>query len=239
MKWFALSIVLACVAGGCAAPATIDEVTTFSIVALDPETGEMGIAVASKFLAVGAVVPWSQAEVGAVATQAFANTTFGPRGLRMMADGTASADVLDKLLAEDPDQDHRQVGMVDAAGRVAAFTGSKCLPWAGHRVGKNYCVQGNLLAGEPVLAAMAEAFEKAKGDLGDRLLVALEAGDQAGGDKRGRQSAALLIVRKGAGYGGYNDRYRDLRVDDHAAPIDDLKRLYGLHKQVFPPPEKN
>jgi uncharacterized Ntn-hydrolase superfamily protein len=231
---FAL-IVIACLAG-CAQP-QVRVVGTFSIVAFDPQTDELGIAVASKFIAVGAVVPWARAGIGAVATQAWANTTYGPLGLRMLDEGLHPQEVIEKLTSTDEAADHRQVGIVDAQGRSATYTGAECNPWAGGRAGPNYAVQGNILAGEHVVDAMARAFEAANGDLGDRLLAALSAGDEAGGDVRGRQSAALLIVRQHGGYSGYNDRYRDLRVDDHERPVQELHRIYELHRKVFPPPE--
>jgi uncharacterized Ntn-hydrolase superfamily protein len=224
---------------GCASQAASETVVaTFSIVARDPSTGELGIAVESKFIAVGAVVPWAKAGVGAVATQSFANTTFGPRGLELLAKGEKPDDVLSKLLEDDPNRDLRQVGLVNAKGQAATFTGKKCMAWAGGIVGEDFCVQGNILTGEPVVQAMAKAFKESKGDLGDRLIAALQAGQEAGGDSRGKQSAALLIVREGWGYGGFNDRYRDLRVDDHADPIVELKRVYDLHRQIFPPPRR-
>jgi uncharacterized Ntn-hydrolase superfamily protein len=201
---------------------------TFSIVAFDPKTGDLGVAVASRVLAVGAVVPYAQAGVGAIATQAFANTTYGPKGLALLRKGLTPEQVLKRLLAEDKDREQRQVGIVDAKGRAAAFTGKKCLPWAGHLVGKGYTVQGNILAGEQVVKAMAQAFENTKGELAERLMAALEAGESAGGDARGKQSAALLVVRKGGGYGGFDDRYIDLRVDDHPEPVKELRRLLTM-----------
>lgn len=211
-------------------------VATFSIVAYDPRTKELGIAVQSKFIAVGAVVPWAKANVGAVATQSWANTTYGPDGLKLLGEGESPEQALKKLLSSDPKREHRQVGIVDAQGRAAAFTGEECLDWAGDHQGKNYTVQGNILAGEKVVTAMAEAFEESQGALAKRLIDALEAGQKAGGDRRGRQSAALLVVRQGAGYSGFNDRYRDIRVDDHPEPIKELRRIYELHKKIFPPP---
>ena len=209
-------------------PATSPTSGTFSIVAFDPKTGDLGVAVASRVLAVGAVVPYAQAGVGAIATQAFANTTYGPKGLALLRKGLTPEQVLKRLLAEDKDREHRQVGIVDAKGRAAAFTGKKCLPWAGHLVGKGYAVQGNILAGEQVVKAMAQAFENTKGELAERLMAALEAGESAGGDARGKQSAALLVVRKGGGYGGFDDRYIDLRVDDHPEPVKELRRLLTM-----------
>jgi uncharacterized Ntn-hydrolase superfamily protein len=215
-----------------ASPAAAAEpVATFSIVACDPETGELGVAVQSKFFAVGAVVPWARAGVGAIATQAYGNTTFGPRGLERLAAGEAVDAVLAALLASDSLAAQRQVGIVDARGSSAAHTGADCLAWAGHRTGPKFSVQGNILTGEAVVDAMAEAYLAAEGEmLGERLLRALEAGQAAGGDARGRQSAALLVVREGGGYGGYNDRYCDLRVDDHAQPIVELRRIFGIWK---------
>lgn len=213
-------------------------VATFSIVAYDPATGELGIAVQSKFIAVGAVVPWARANVGAVATQSFANTTFGPKGLELLEKGEKPDEALVKLLESDPRREQRQVGLVDAKGQSATFTGKRCLAWAGGMAEENLCVQGNILAGEDVVKNMAKAYKEAAGDLGDRLIAALQAGQDAGGDVRGMQSAALLVVREGWGYGGMNDRYRDLRVDDHAEPIKELKRVYELHRRTFPPPRK-
>lgn len=215
-----------------------DVVATFSIVGFDPETGELGIAVASKFLGVGAVVPWAKAGVGAVATQSFANTAFGPDGLKLLEDGASAEQALEKLLAADAEKESRQVGIVDAKGRSATFTGEGCYDWAGGIHGENFAAQGNILAGEAVVKALAETFQKAEGDLGDRLLAALAAGQEAGGDKRGRQSAALLVVRERGGYGGFNDRYRDVRVDDHEKPIEELKRIYEMHKRVFRAPRQ-
>jgi uncharacterized Ntn-hydrolase superfamily protein len=222
------ALVLAGLAAWAAAAEAAAPVATFSIVARDPATGDLGVAVQSKFFAVGAVVPWARAGCGAVATQASANTTFGPRGLDLLARGLAPAAVLDSLLAADPGRDQRQIGIVDASGRSAAATGPKCQAWAGHRSGPDYAVQGNILAGEPVVLAMEKAFLEAKGHLGGRLIAALAAGQAAGGDSRGQQSAALLIVREKGGYGAFNDRYCDLRVDDHATPIAELRRLYEL-----------
>jgi uncharacterized Ntn-hydrolase superfamily protein len=210
---------------------------TFSIVAFDPETKELGIAVQSKLVAVGALVPWARAEVGAIATQSFANTRYGPDGLRLLEQGLAPSEVIEKLTTDDPRRELRQVGIVDAQGRVATFTGEKCLQWAGGRTGKHYTVQGNILTGKEVVDAMAEAFEKSEGGLGTRLIDALEAGQKAGGDRRGRQAAALYIARKGWGYAGQDDRYRDIRVDDHKQPIQELRRVYELHKALFPRPK--
>ncbi len=202
---------------------------TFSIVAADPGAGDWGVAVASKFPAVGAVVPWARAGAGAVATQSWANTDYGPAGLRLMGEGLSAQETLARLVEGDEGRDQRQVGLVDAAGRPATFTGPGCLPWAGGRTGEGYACQGNILAGEEVVAAMARAFEASPGDLVDRLLAALAAGDAAGGDRRGRQSAALLVVREGGGYEGRNDRYVDLRVDDHPDPVGELRRVFEVY----------
>ena len=207
-----------------------DTVATFSIVGYDPATGDLGIAVESRFFAVGAVVPWAKTRVGAIATQSFANTTFGPKGLELLAAGKSAQETLDALLKEDPQADQRQVGIVDAQGRPATWTGAKCNPWAGGKSGKNYTAQGNILTGKEVVEAMASSFEAAANlPLADRLIKALSAGQAAGGDSRGQQSAALLVVRAKGGYSGYNDRYIDLRVDDSPKPIEELARLLELH----------
>jgi uncharacterized Ntn-hydrolase superfamily protein len=201
---------------------------TFSIVAFDPANGDLGVAVASKFPCVGAVVPWAKAGVGAVATQAWANTAFGPDGLRHMRDGLPAADALDAVLAADDGREDRQSGFVDTRGNAATFTGTKCVDWAGGINGEHFAAQGNILVGEDVVRDLAEAFQATEGDLCDRLLAAVLAGDAAGGDRRGRQSAALLVVRAGGGYEGRNDRYIDLRVDDHADAPAELARLFGV-----------
>ncbi len=207
-----------------------EPVATFSVVGHDPATGEWGVAVQSKFFAVGAVVPWAKAGAGAVATQAFANTTYGPRGLEMLAAGKDAAAVLEALLADDSDRARRQVGIVDAKGNAATFTGSECQAWAGGEKGAHFTAQGNILTGEAVVAAMARAYRETEGMLGEKLMRALEAGQEAGGDSRGMQSAALLVVKAGAGYAGFDDRYCDLRVDDHATPIAELRRIFDLWK---------
>ncbi len=208
-------------------------VGTFSIVAYDPESGDLGVAVESKFLGVGAVVPWAKAGVGAIATQSWANTTYGPRGLELLEKGLSAQEVLDKLISEDKDKETRQVAVVDAQGRVVNFTGKQCFAWAGGIKGQYYAAQGNILVGEEVVKAMGRAFETTEGDLADKLLAALEAGQAAGGDSRGQQSAALLVVRKNAGYGGFNDRYIDIRVDDHPEPIKELRRIFKLYDETF------
>jgi uncharacterized Ntn-hydrolase superfamily protein len=213
-------------------------VATFSIVAYDPETQELGVAVQSKFIAVGSVVPWAKAGVGAVATQSYANTTYGPKALDLLGQGDEPDVVMKKITEADRKASVRQVGIVDIKGRAATFTGEKCSSWAGGLKGENFACQGNILASEEVVKNMAKSFQESKGDLGERLIAALQAGQDAGGDSRGMQSAALLIVRDGWGYGGFNDRYRDLRVDDHKEPIKELKRIYDLHREIFPRPEK-
>ena len=219
---------------------------TFSIVGRDPETGELGIAVQSKFLAVGAVVPWAKAGVGAIATQSWANTSYGPYGLELLASGLSAAETIERLTSEDEGYAMRQVGIVGVEGHPATYTGAQCFPWAGGRVGEHYACQGNILVGEETVIAMARTFEQtmaepSQGDttrattLSDRLVAALAAGQAAGGDSRGQQSAALLVVREKGGYSGFNDRFIDLRVDDHPHPIDELKRLLELHKlYLFP-----
>jgi uncharacterized Ntn-hydrolase superfamily protein len=209
----------------------VEPIATFSIVAFDPDTGELGVAVQSKFFAVGSVVPYAEAGVGAIASQAFGNTTFGPKGLALLEQNVPVAEVLKTLLAPDSLREQRQVGVVDDLGNSDAFTGSKCMPWAGHRFGPNYSCQGNILAGEAVVAAMADTFVASEGQmLGERMMRAIEAGQAQGGDARGMQSAAMLIVRAGGGYGGYNDRYCDLRVDDHVDPIVELRRIFTIWK---------
>ena len=211
--------------------------STFSIVAHDPQESAWGVAVQSKFLAVGAVVPWAQAGVGAVATQSYANTSFGPEGLALMASGLSAGETLDRLIAADEGRERRQVGLVDAQGRPATFTGAECHDWAGGLTGPHYATQGNILVSAATVEAMARTFEQAQGELADRLVAALAAGQAGGGDRRGQQSAAVLVVRPQGGYGGYTDRYLDLRVDDDPAPIERLQALVDLHHLFFKPPE--
>ncbi len=208
-------------------------VSTFSIVARDPETGDLGIAVQSKFLAVGAVVPWARAGIGAVATQARANVAWGPAGLDLLASGMNAQEALNTLTANDEGAVERQAGIVDARGVAATFTGTGCMPWAGGVQGEGFCCQGNILIGPDVVDAMADAFRTSTISLPHRLISALEAGQAAGGDSRGKESAALLIVRERGGYGGNNDRYIDLRVDDHPEPIAELRRILRLHEVYF------
>jgi uncharacterized Ntn-hydrolase superfamily protein len=208
-------------------------VATFSIVAFEPETKALGVAVQSKFLAVGAIVPWARAGVGAVATQAMANFNYGPRGLDLMSRGKTAEETLRALISSDDEREHRQLGVVDARGRAATFTGSECFEWAGGVAGEHYAAQGNILVGRETVEVMAETFEATTGDLAGRLLAALDAGQSAGGDSRGKQSAALLVVKEGGGYGGNNDRLLDLRVDDHPEPIRELIRIRALHTLYF------
>jgi uncharacterized Ntn-hydrolase superfamily protein len=206
---------------------------TFSIVACDLKAQAWGVAVASKFPAVGAIVPWVRAGAGAVATQALANTGYGPRGLEMMGGGMAAEETLQKLLSRDRDREHRQVGLIDAAGRAVSFTGKACPDWAGGLTGSGYAIQGNVLTEAKVIQQMEHAFLDARGDLPERLFAALDAGGHAGGDRRGRQSAALYVARPKAGYGGHNDRWIDLRVDDHLNPIARLGELLELQRLYF------
>jgi uncharacterized Ntn-hydrolase superfamily protein len=210
---------------------------TFSIVARDPEAGELGIAVQSKFLAVGAVVPWAKAGVGAIATQSWANTTYGPGGLDLLASGLSAKETIVRLTADDEGRASRQVGIVAVQGEPATFTGDDCFPWAGGHVGEHYTCQGNILVSEETVSSMARTFEQTSGHLCDRLMAALVAGQAAGGDSRGQQSAALLVVREKGGYSGFNDRFIDLRVDDHPHPIEELQRILELHKLYLFPPE--
>ena len=210
--------------------------TTFSIVAVDRATGEIGVAVQSKFLSVGAAVPFVRAGVGAVATQAFCNTTFGPRGLALLAGGNSPQEALDTMLADDEGREDRQVGIVDLHGNAATFTGANCIAAAGGIAGDGFAVQGNCLAAAGVYEAMAATFRSSTGTLADRLVAVLAAAQAEGGDKRGQQSAALIIEKPQGGYGGFNDRYVDLRVDDHPHPIDELARILELHKLYFFPP---
>lgn len=202
--------------------------STFSIAAYDPEAEEWGVAVESRAFTVGAIVPWAQAGVGAIATQARTNMSYGPRGIALLKRGYSPSQTIRRLTSADPDRDSRQLAVVDARGRSANYTGGDCMPWAGGIAEKNFTVQGNILAGEGVVKAMARAFKRGKGKLARRLLAALDAGQAAGGDRRGQQSAALLVVRAKSDIDGRGNRYVDLRVDDHAAPIAELRRLYEV-----------
>jgi len=208
-------------------------VGTYSIVARDPATGEIGVAVQSRVLGVGSIVPYAKAGVGAVATQSLANTAWGPEGLALLAKGKSAEETLQELIAADAQSAKRQAGLLAPQGAPATFTGAGCLEWAGSRTGEHFTAQGNILAGPAVVDGMAEAFTKTEGPLAARMLAALDAAQAAGGDKRGMQSAALLVVREGWGYGGQNDRYLDLRVEDHAEPLRELRRLLELHGKVF------
>jgi uncharacterized Ntn-hydrolase superfamily protein len=211
---------------------------TYSIVAADPAAGEMGVAVQSKFLAVGSIVPWAAADAGAVATQALADVTIGPRGLALLRGGMAPIDCVEALLAGDSLREQRQFGLVAADGRAASFTGAECFDHASSIVGEGFAAQGNILAGRAVVEGLAAGFRASAGQpLGERLLTALERAQEAGGDRRGQESAALLVVREGGGYGGNHDRMLDLRADDHATPIVELRRLLVLHRLYFDRPD--
>ncbi len=208
-------------------------VSTYSIVACDLERAEWGVATQSKFLAVGSVVPWAEAEVGAVATQSYANPRYGPEGLALLRQGLTAEEVVTRLTDADEGRDERQLGIVDSAGRGATFTGAACLDWAGGRVGHGYAAQGNILVSGDTVDALAETFEAGSAPLAKRLLDALAAAQAAGGDRRGQQSAALIVVRRDGGYAGLSDVLVDLRVDDHETPVEELRRLHGLHRQLF------
>lgn len=208
---------------------------TYSIVGFDPKTKELGIAVASKFLSVGAVVPFAKAGVGAIATQSWANLDYGKHGLELLEKGLSPQEVLEELIKSDDKSASRQVGIVDAKGRSVTFTGGDCYDWAGGFAGDNFAIQGNILVDQQTVETMESTFLQTQGSLAERLLSALLAGDTAGGDSRGKQSAALLVVKENGSYGGYNDRYIDLRVDDHEEPVQELSRLLKLHQLYFEP----
>jgi uncharacterized Ntn-hydrolase superfamily protein len=209
-------------------------VATYSLVACDLEAGQWGVATQSKFLAVGSVVPWAEPGAGAVATQSYANPRYGPDGLRLLRDGLSAHEVVERLTADDDGRDHRQLGVVDARGEAATFTGPQCMEWAGGTTGPCYAAQGNILLSEATVAALAAAFEGSAGrPLAERLIEALAAAQAAGGDRRGQQSAALLVVERDGGYAGLSDTLVDLRVDDHDDPIVELHRLYGIHQLLF------
>lgn len=213
---------------------------TFSIVGFDPKNGDLGIAVHSKFPNVRVTIPFAQAGIGAVATQSYCNTSFGPKGLNLLKNGASPQQAIDILIQNDKDRDYRQVGIIDAKGNAANYTGLECFDWAGGYLGDNCSVQGNVLASEKVITSMAQGFQVYQGSLAERLIHALNMGQEAGGDRRGQQSAALLVVRKNAGYGGHDDRYVDISVYDHQQPIQELKRLYELHRLTyFKSEEKN
>ncbi|MGD6831914.1 DUF1028 domain-containing protein [Sutcliffiella halmapala] len=208
---------------------------TYSIIGFDPKEKEWGIAVQSKFLGVGAVVPFADANAGAIATQSYANTTYGPEGLKLLKEGKTAQEVVDLLTEADEDRAYRQLGVIDAQGNAATYTGDKCYNWAGGQTGAYYATQGNILVSEKTVHAMGETFTQTEGTLAERLLKALAAGQNAGGDSRGQQSAALLVVKEKGGYAGFNDRYIDLRVDDHPQPIEELIRIYQLQQLYFAP----
>jgi uncharacterized Ntn-hydrolase superfamily protein len=209
-------------------------VSTYSIVACDLEAQQWGVAVQSKFLAVGSVVPWAEPQVGAIATQSWANPRYGPDGLALLRDGHSAAETIAALTAADEGRQHRQVGVVDGSGRAATFTGTECQEWAGGRTGDCYAVQGNILVSRDTVDALATTFE-ANGhlELSERLLECLAAAQAAGGDRRGQQSASLLVVEKNAGYANLSDSVVDLRVDDHPRPIVELRRIFDLHREIF------
>ena len=208
-------------------------VSTYSLVACDVDAGQWGVAVQSKFLAVGSVVPWAEPGAGAVATQAYANPRYGPDGLGLLRQGLTAEEVVRRLTEADDGRAERQLGIVDAAGRGATYTGDECLDWAGGRAGPGYAAQGNILVSGETVDALAETFEASSGSLGERLIEALAAAQAAGGDSRGQQSAALLVVERDGGYAGLSDVALDLRVDDHETPIEELRRLHALHEQLF------
>ena len=209
-------------------------VATYSIVACDRDAGQWGVGVQSKFLAVGSVVPWAEPHVGAVATQSYANPRYGPDGLALLRAGLSAEEVVTKLTSADADRAQRQVGIVDGEGRAATFSGDECHDWAGGRTGEGYAAQGNILVSEATVDALAFTFERnAHLELADRLVECLAAAQAAGGDRRGQQSAALLVVEKNAGYAKLSDTVVDLRVDDHPHPVAELRRLLELHRELF------
>jgi uncharacterized Ntn-hydrolase superfamily protein len=209
-------------------------VATYSIAACDLEAGQWGVATQSKFLAVGSVVPWAKPRVGAIATQAYANPRYGPEGLELLAQGLPAAEVVERLTSADEERDHRQLGVVDAHGGSATYTGSACMEWAGGVAGDCMAAQGNILVSENTVLALAEAFERtAREPLAGRLVECLAEAQAAGGDRRGQQSAALLVVEHQGGYAGLSDSVVDLRVDDHPAPVEELRRLHGIHRALF------
>jgi uncharacterized Ntn-hydrolase superfamily protein len=209
-------------------------IATYSIAACDLEAGQWGVATQSKFLAVGSVVPWAEPHVGAIATQAYANPRYGPEGLALLREGLGAGEVVERLTSADEGRAHRQLGVVDREGRSASYTGSECHEWAGGRTGDCYAAQGNILVSAETVEALASCFESSRGvPLAARLLDCLDAAQAAGGDRRGQQSAAMLVVEQDAGYAALSDSVVDLRVDDHAAPLTELRRLYVLHQAIF------
>jgi uncharacterized Ntn-hydrolase superfamily protein len=208
-------------------------VATYSIAACDLEAGQWGVATQSKFLGVGSVVPWAEPGAGAVATQAYANPRYGPEGLALLREGLSAEEVVERLTSADEGRDHRQLGIVDREGRAATYSGVECLDWAGGRTGNCYATQGNILVSAETVDAIAETFEASSGPLAERLLACLDAAQAAGGDRRGQQSAAMLIVERDGGYAGLSDEVVDLRVDEHPRPLEELRRIYVLHQAIF------
>jgi uncharacterized Ntn-hydrolase superfamily protein len=208
-------------------------IATYSIAACDLDAGQWGVATQSKFLAVGSVVPWAEPRVGAIATQAYANPRYGSEGLGLLREGLSAEEVVQRLTAADEGRDQRQLGVVDREGRGASFTGAECLEWAGGRTGPCYAAQGNILVSAATVDAIAETFESSKGTLAERLLDCLDAAQEAGGDRRGQQSAALLVVEQDGGYAKLSDTIVELRVEDHELPLEELRRLYRLHEALF------
>jgi uncharacterized Ntn-hydrolase superfamily protein len=208
-------------------------VATYSIAACDPDARQWGVATQSKFLGVGSVVPWAVPGVGAIATQAYANPRYGPEGLALLREGLSAQEVVERLTAADDGREHRQLGVVDGQGRGASFTGSECMDWAGGKTGDGYAAQGNILVSAETVGAIAETFEGSTGTLAERLLDCLDAAQAAGGDRRGQQSAALLVVERDGGYAGLSDEVVDLRVDEHPRPLEELRRIYVMHQAIF------
>ena len=208
-------------------------ITTYSVAACDLDASQWGVATQSTFLAVGAVVPWAEPHVGAIATQAYANPRYGPEGLSLLREGLSAEEVVERLTAADEGRDQRQLGIVDREGRSASFTGAECLEWAGGRTGPCYAAQGNILVSAETVDAIAETFESSEGPLAERLLDCLDAAQAAGGDRRGQQSAALLVVEQDGGYAKLSDTIVELRVEDHERPLEELRRLYRLHDALF------
>jgi uncharacterized Ntn-hydrolase superfamily protein len=208
-------------------------VATYSIVACDLEAEQWGVSVQSKFLAVGSVVPWAEPHLGAIATQAYANPRYGPNGLELLRQGLSAQEVVEKLTSEDEGRDHRQLGIVDGQGRSASYTGSECMDWAGGRTGEGYAAQGNILVSKETVDALAETFESTSGPLAERLIDCLAAAQEAGGDSRGQQSSALLVVERDGGYARMSDVVVELRVEDHERPIEELRRIFALHDEIF------
>jgi uncharacterized Ntn-hydrolase superfamily protein len=208
-------------------------IATYSIAACDLDAGQWGVATQSKFLAVGSVVPWAEPRVGAIATQAYANPRYGSEGLGLLREGLSAEEVVQRLTAADEGRDQRQVGVVDREGRSASFTGAECLDWAGGRTGPCYAAQGNILVSAATVDAIAETFESSTDTLAERLLDCLDAAQAAGGDRRGQQSAALLVVEQDGGYAKLSDTIVELRVEDHELPLTELRRLYRLHEALF------